>query len=35
MFVDEQELTPNGFKESMTALRKQWIPVLEKLGSNN
>jgi tripartite-type tricarboxylate transporter receptor subunit TctC len=35
MFVDEQELTPNGFKENMTALRKQWIPVLEKLGSNN
>jgi hypothetical protein len=31
MFADEKELTPLGFKRSMTDLRKQWIPVIEKL----
>jgi tripartite-type tricarboxylate transporter receptor subunit TctC len=31
MFTDEQELTPNGFKQSMVNLRKLWIPVLEKI----
>ena len=31
MFVDEKELTPDGFKRSMADLRKQWIPVLSSL----
>lgn len=31
MFTDNQELTPNGFKQSMVNLRKLWIPVLEKI----
>jgi tripartite-type tricarboxylate transporter receptor subunit TctC len=31
MFTDDQELTPNGFKQSMVNLRKLWIPVLEKI----
>jgi tripartite-type tricarboxylate transporter receptor subunit TctC len=31
MFYDEKELTPEGFKRSMVELRKQWIPVLDKL----
>jgi tripartite-type tricarboxylate transporter receptor subunit TctC len=33
MFVDERELTPDGFKRSMADLRKLWVPVLEKLDS--
>jgi tripartite-type tricarboxylate transporter receptor subunit TctC len=33
MFVDERELTPDGFKRSMSDLRKLWVPVLEKLDS--
>jgi len=28
MFVEERELTPIGFKNSMAQLREQWIPVL-------
>jgi tripartite-type tricarboxylate transporter receptor subunit TctC len=35
MFADEQELTPDGFKRSMTDLRKLWIPVLENLIINS
>ena len=31
MFIDERELTPLGFKESMSQLRKQWVPVLQNL----
>jgi tripartite-type tricarboxylate transporter receptor subunit TctC len=31
MFADDRELTPLGFKDSMLNLRKQWVPVLEKL----
>lgn len=31
MFVAEQELTPKGFRDSMSRLRAQWIPVIEKL----
>jgi hypothetical protein len=34
MFADERELTPDGFKRSMTDLRKLWVPVLEKLSIN-
>jgi tripartite-type tricarboxylate transporter receptor subunit TctC len=30
MFVDEKELTPLGFKNSMGDLRKQWVPIVEK-----
>lgn len=31
MFVDEKEHTPEGFKSSMMQLRKQWIPILDKI----
>ena len=31
MFTDAKEHTPEGFKNSMNQLRKQWIPVLEKI----
>jgi tripartite-type tricarboxylate transporter receptor subunit TctC len=31
MFTDENELTPAGFKENMLRLRKQWIPIIEKM----
>lgn len=31
MFSNEAELTPNGFESSMKQLRKQWIPVIERL----
>ncbi len=31
MFSNEAELTPKGFETSMKQLRKQWIPVLERL----
>ena len=31
MFADEQELTSDGFKRSMTDLRKLWTPVLVNL----
>lgn len=31
MFADDRELTPAGFKKSMTDLRSVWIPVLNKL----
>jgi len=29
MFIDERELTPTGFKNSMGQLREQWIPILQ------
>jgi tripartite-type tricarboxylate transporter receptor subunit TctC len=29
MFIDERELTPAGFKNSTTQLRKQWVPILQ------
>ena len=31
MFNDGKELTPTGFEKSMMALRKQWIPIIEKM----
>ena len=31
MFIEERELTPIGFKNSMTQLRDQWIPILQNL----
>jgi tripartite-type tricarboxylate transporter receptor subunit TctC len=29
MFIEERELTPAGFKNSMVQLREQWVPILE------
>jgi tripartite-type tricarboxylate transporter receptor subunit TctC len=29
MFVEERELTPIGFKNSMIQLREQWVPILQ------
>lgn len=29
MFIEERELTPAGFKNSMTQLREQWVPILQ------
>lgn len=31
MFTDSREHTPEGFKNSMMHLRKQWVPILEKI----
>ena len=31
MFNDGKELTPTGFEKSMMSLRKQWIPIIEKM----
>jgi len=31
MFSDSRELTPAGFKNSMMQLRRQWVPILDKL----
>jgi hypothetical protein len=31
MFSDARELTPVGFKNSMMQLRRQWVPILDKL----
>lgn len=31
MFVEERELTPQGYKESMLALRKTWLPIAQKM----
>lgn len=31
MFYNESEMTPRGFEISMKQLRKQWIPVIERL----
>jgi tripartite-type tricarboxylate transporter receptor subunit TctC len=31
MFVEERELTPRGYKDSMLALRKVWLPIAQKM----
>lgn len=31
MFVEERELSPGGYKSSMIALRKVWLPIAEKM----
>ena len=35
MFAEIKEQTPVGFKASMMALRKQWIPIINEVGWNN
>lgn len=35
MFAEIKEQTPVGFKASMMALRKQWIPIIDEVGWNN
>ena len=34
MFAEIKEQTPVGFKASMMALRKQWIPIIDEVGWN-
>ena len=31
MFVEERELTPEGYKRSMLDLRRVWLPIAEKM----
>jgi tripartite-type tricarboxylate transporter receptor subunit TctC len=31
MFVEERELSPRGYKDSMLALRKVWLPIAQKM----
>ena len=31
MFVEERELTPQGYKNSMLALRRVWLPIAQKM----
>ena len=31
MFVEERELTPEGYRQSMLALRKVWLPIAQKM----
>jgi tripartite-type tricarboxylate transporter receptor subunit TctC len=31
MFVEERELTPEGYRQSMLALRKIWLPIAQKM----
>ena len=31
MFVEERELTPEGYKQSMSDLRRIWLPIAEKM----
>ena len=31
MFMDERDLTPEGYKQSMLALRKTWLPIAQKM----
>jgi tripartite-type tricarboxylate transporter receptor subunit TctC len=31
MFVEERELTPEGYKQSMMNLRKIWLPIAQKM----
>jgi tripartite-type tricarboxylate transporter receptor subunit TctC len=31
MFVEERELTPQGYKDSMLALRRVWLPIAQKM----
>ena len=31
MFVEERELTPQGYKTSMLALRRVWLPIAQKM----
>ena len=35
MFMDERELTPQGYKESMLALRRTWLPIAKKMDFSN
>jgi tripartite-type tricarboxylate transporter receptor subunit TctC len=35
MFAEIKEQTPVGFKASMIALRKQWIPIIDEVGWKN
>jgi tripartite-type tricarboxylate transporter receptor subunit TctC len=35
MFMDERELTPRGYKESMLALRRAWLPIAKKMDFGN
>jgi hypothetical protein len=35
MFAEIKEQTPEGFKASMIALRKQWIPIIDEVGWKN
>jgi len=35
MFMDERELTPQGYKESMLALRRVWLPIAKKMNFGN
>jgi tripartite-type tricarboxylate transporter receptor subunit TctC len=35
MFAEIKEQTPVGFKASMMALRKQWIPIIDEVGWKN
>jgi len=35
MFAEPKEQTPVGFKASMMALRKQWIPIIDEVGWSN
>jgi tripartite-type tricarboxylate transporter receptor subunit TctC len=35
MFMDERELTPQGYKESMLALRRVWLPIAKKMDFGN
>lgn len=35
MFIDERELTPRGYKESMLALRRVWLPIAKKMDFGN
>ena len=35
MFVEERELTPQGYRESMLALRRVWLPIAQKMDFKN
>jgi tripartite-type tricarboxylate transporter receptor subunit TctC len=35
MFVEERELTPQGYRESMLALRRTWLPIAQKMDFKN
>ena len=34
MFVEERELTPDGYKKSMLELRQVWLPIAQKMDFN-
>jgi tripartite-type tricarboxylate transporter receptor subunit TctC len=31
MFMDERDLSPQGYKQNMLALRRAWLPVAQKM----